>query len=182
MNGRMNIQVNNSRAADAFYYRASYLIVAAMVLFLDQWTKGVVTRNIALHDSRRVIGDLFQICYVRNTGVAFGMFANFHSPARALLLNCFALGAFIAVAIYAFRASFRHIRLQIALALILGGAIGNLIDRVRFGYVVDFLLFGVGGHYWPAFNIADSAICTGVGLVALDILLQSRPVPPAATR
>ncbi len=77
------------------------------------------------------------------------------------------------------RSHFKSVRLQrsAGLALVLGGAIGNLVDRVRFGYVVDFLLFGAGGHYWPAFNVADSAICVGVGLLALDMLRQKAPAP-----
>jgi signal peptidase II len=158
------------------FYRASYLIISIVVLFLDQWSKGVVTRSFGVHDSREVLGEFFQLTYVRNSGAAFGLFASFESPIKSVLLNSIAVGAFIAVTLYAYRSHFKSVRLQIALALIVGGAVGNLIDRVRFGYVVDFLLFGVGGHYWPAFNIADSAICVGVGLLALDMLFSS-PAP-----
>ena len=89
---------------------------------------------------------------------------------KAIVLNSVAVLVFLIVSAYALRSSHRSVRLQLGFALILGGAVGNLIDRVRFGYVVDFLDFSVSGHHWPAFNVADSAICIGVGLLFLDML------------
>jgi signal peptidase II len=162
-------------------YRSGYLLVAVAILFLDQWSKGTITRMLGLHESREVLGDFFLLTSVRNSGAAFGLFANFESSLKSIFLNSVAVAAFIAVSLYAFRSHFKSVRLQLGLALVLGGAVGNLIDRVRYGYVVDFLLFGVGGHYWPAFNVADSAICVGVGLLALDMLRQkpAAPAPPA---
>jgi signal peptidase II len=159
-------------------YRSGYFLVSVAVLFLDQWSKGVVTRAFAPHESREVFGQLFLLTYVRNSGAAFGLFANFESTLKSAFLNSVAVAAFLAVSFYAFRSHFRSVRLQVGLALVLGGAVGNLVDRVRFGYVVDFLLFGVGGHYWPAFNVADSAICVGVGLLALDMVRQKSPSVP----
>jgi signal peptidase II len=163
-------------------YRSGYLLVAVAILFLDQWSKGSITRMLGLHESREVLGDFFLLTSVRNSGAAFGLFANFESSLKSIFLNSVAVAAFIAVSLYAFRSHFKSVRLQLGLALVLGGAVGNLIDRVRYGYVVDFLLFGVGGHYWPAFNVADSAICVGVALLALDMLRQKpvSPAPPAA--
>jgi len=163
-------------------YRSGYLLVAVAILFLDQWSKGTITRSLGLHESREVLGNFFLLTSVRNSGAAFGLFANFESSLKSIFLNSVAVAAFIAVSLYAFRSHFKSVRLQLGLALVLGGAVGNLIDRVRYGYVVDFLLFGVGGHYWPAFNVADSAICVGVGLLALDMLRQKppAPAPPAA--
>jgi len=158
-------------------YRSGYLLVSVAVLFLDQWSKGTITRMLGLHESREVLGDFFLLTSVRNSGAAFGLFANFESSLKSLFLNAVAVAAFIAVSLYAYRSHFKSIRLQLGLALVLGGAVGNLVDRVRFGYVVDFLLFGVRGHYWPAFNVADSAICVGVGLLALDMLRQKTPSP-----
>ena len=158
-------------------YRSGYLLVAVAILFLDQWSKGTITRMLGLHESREVLGDFFLLTSVRNSGAAFGLFANFESSLKSIFLNSVAVAAFIAVSLYAFRSHFKSVRLQLGLALVLGGAVGNLIDRVRYGYVVDFLLFGVGGHYWPAFNVADSAICVGVGLLALDMLRQKPPAP-----
>jgi signal peptidase II len=160
-------------------YRAVYLSVSLAVLFLDQWSKGVITRLLAPHESREVLGDFFSLTYVRNTGAAFGLFASVDSPLKAVILNSVAVAAFFAVTFYALRSSFKSVRLQMGLALVLAGAVGNLVDRVRFGFVVDFLLFGVGGHYWPAFNVADSAISVGVGLLALDMLSHREPPAPA---
>jgi signal peptidase II len=114
---------------------------------------------------------------VQNTGAAFGIGANSGSSIIPMLLNVGAITIFIAVAVLAFRSPTRDLRLQVGLHLILGGAIGNLADRLRLGYVIDFLDFfvTVGGkaHHWPAFNVADSAICVGIGLLVLD--LWTRP-------
>lgn len=151
-------------------YRSAYLMVSLAVLFLDQWTKGVVTRTMEVHQSRALIADFFDLTYVRNSGAAFGLFASVDSSVKAILLNSVAVVVFLVVSAYALRSSHRSVRLQVGLALILGGAVGNLLDRVRFGYVVDFLDFAISGHHWPAFNLADSAICLGVGLLFLDML------------
>ncbi len=159
-------------------YRGAYLAVSLAVLFLDQWSKGLVTRTMEVHQSRTVIPDVFDLTYVRNTGAAFGLFASVDSSVKAILLNSIAVIVFLIVSAYAVRSSHKSIRLQVGLALILGGAVGNLLDRVRFGYVVDFLDFAISGHHWPAFNVADSAICIGVGLLFLDMLgSDDAPVP-----
>ncbi len=161
-------------------YRAAYLLVSLAVLVLDQWTKGIITRSFDVHQSRTVIAGLFDITYVRNSGAAFGLFASFDSSVKAILLNSVAVLVFLVVSAYALRSPHKSIRLQLGFALILGGAVGNLLDRVRFGYVVDFLDFSISGHHWPAFNLADSAICIGVGLLFLDMLRgeeQTRPEP-----
>ena len=151
-------------------YRGAYLAVSLAVLFLDQWSKGLVTRTMEVHQSKTVIADVFDLTYVRNTGAAFGLFASVDSSVKAILLNSIAVIVFLIVSAYALRSSHKSVRLQVGLALILGGAVGNLLDRVRFGYVVDFLDFSISGHHWPAFNVADSAICIGVALLFLDML------------
>ena len=151
-------------------YRGAYLAVSLAVLFLDQWSKGLVTRTMEVHQSKTVIADVFDLTYVRNTGAAFGLFASVDSSVKAILLNSIAVVVFLIVSAYALRSSHKSVRLQVGLALILGGAVGNLLDRVRFGYVVDFLDFSISGHHWPAFNVADSAICIGVALLFLDML------------
>jgi signal peptidase II len=151
-------------------YRGAYLAVSLAVLFLDQWSKGLVTRTMEVHQSKTIISDVVDLTYVRNTGAAFGLFASVDSSVKAILLNSIAVIVFLIVSAYALRSSHKSVRLQVGLALILGGAVGNLLDRVRFGYVVDFLDFSVSGHHWPAFNVADSAICVGVGLLFLDML------------
>jgi signal peptidase II len=162
-------------------YRSAYLLTSLAVLFLDQWTKGLVTRSLEVHESRPVFRDFFDLTYVRNTGAAFGLFASVDSSVKAIFLNSIAIVVFLIVSGYALRSSHKSVRLQVGLALILGGAVGNLLDRVRFGYVVDFLDFSVSGHHWPAFNIADSAICIGVGLLFLDMLRnEEKKIPPTS--
>lgn len=159
-------------------YRGAYLAISLAILFLDQWTKGVVTRMLEVHQSKVVIPDVFDLTYVRNSGAAFGLFASVDSAMKAVILNSVAVVVFLIVSAYALRSSHRSVRLQVGLALILGGAVGNLLDRVRFGYVVDFIDFSVSGHHWPAFNVADSAICIGVAVLFLDMLgHEEEPVP-----
>ena len=149
-------------------YRGGYLAVSLAVLFLDQWTKGIITRTMDVHQSRTIIANVFDLTYVRNSGAAFGLFASVDSALKAVLLNSVAVIVFLIVSAYALRSSHKSVRLQVGLALILGGAVGNLLDRVRFGYVVDFLDFAVSGHHWPAFNVADSGITVGAVLLILE--------------
>jgi signal peptidase II len=164
--------MSRRRTPPGAFYRAAYVALSVAVLFFDQWSKGWITRHFDVHQSFTVLEGFFEITYVRNTGAAFGLFASVDSSLKAIFLNTVALIAFAVVTVYAFRSSVRSVRLQIGLALILGGAVGNLLDRVRFGFVVDFLDFSMGGHHWPAFNVADSAICIGVGLLAWDMLTK----------
>ena len=153
--------------------RLPYLLIALGIIALDAWTKWLVSTHIDMHDSVSLIPNLFQLVHVRNTGAAFGIGANAQSRIVPLLLNIGAIGVFFVVVAYAFRTAVTDRLLQVGLHLILGGAIGNLIDRFRLGYVVDFLdvYLNWGGqpHHWPAFNIADSAICVGIGLLFLDM-------------
>jgi signal peptidase II len=153
--------------------RPHYLALSLLVVVLDAWTKWLVNARIALHDAIPVIPNLFQIVHVRNTGAAFGIGANAESALVPFLLNGGAIAVFCIVVVYAWRSAITERVLQTGLHLILGGAIGNLVDRFRFRYVVDFLDFFVtsGGreHHWPAFNVADAAICIGIGLLFLDM-------------
>lgn len=149
--------------------RIHYLIISAVVIVLDVWTKWLVLQRIDQHEAIPVIPNFFQLVHVRNTGAAFGLGANAASKLVPLLLNAGAIAVFIVVVIYALRSSVTDRLLQTGLHLILGGAIGNLLDRFRFGYVVDFLDVYVGTHHWPAFNVADSAICIGIALLFFDM-------------
>ncbi|MHB1379626.1 MAG: signal peptidase II [Desulfurivibrionaceae bacterium] len=142
----------------------------AVVVF-DQLTKGLVMAYFGLYELLPVIPGLFNLTYLTNTGAAFGMLAG----AQTIWRQVFFVGvAALALGVMAF--SYRQFRNQgkifaHAIGLIAGGAVGNLIDRLRFGAVVDFLDFYIGSHHWPAFNVADSAICVGVGLFILGSLL-----------
>ena len=155
--------------------RAQYLTISLVIVVLDAITKWLVASRIELHESIPLIPNLFQLVHVRNTGAAFGIGANAESQIVPLLLNVGAIGVFCIVVVYALRSAVTDRLLQTGLHLILGGAIGNLLDRFRFGYVVDFLDVFVGTHHWPAFNVADSAICIGIGLLFLD--MRKRPAP-----
>lgn len=149
--------------------RVHYLAISAAVILLDIWTKWLVLKRIDLHEAIPVIPNFFQLVHVRNTGAAFGIGANASSSIVPLLLNAGAIAVFCVVVVYALRSAVTDRLLQTGLHLILGGAIGNLLDRFRFGYVVDFLDVYVGRHHWPAFNVADSAICIGIALLFLDM-------------
>jgi len=149
--------------------RFHYMAISAVVIILDIWTKWLVLARIDLHEAIPVIPNFFQLVHVRNTGAAFGIGANASSSLVPLLLNAGAIAVFCVVVVYALRSAVTDRLLQIGLHLILGGAIGNLLDRFRFGYVVDFLDVYIGRHHWPAFNVADSAICIGIALLFLDM-------------
>jgi signal peptidase II len=148
------------------------LAVSALVLALDQATKIYIDRNMPLHGSITVIRQFFNITYLRNKGAAFGILAN-----SSYRLPFFILVSAVAVCVIVVVIS----RLRedqklsaVSLSLILSGALGNLIDRIRLGEVIDFLYFHWYEHYWPAFNIADSAICVGVFLLAVEMYLDER--------
>ena len=163
--------------------RVHYLVLSLIVIILDAWTKFLVASRIDLHESVPLIPNLLQLVHVRNSGAAFGIGANADSRLVPLLLNGGAIAVFGVVVVYALRTAVTDRLLQTGLHLILGGAIGNLIDRFRFGYVVDFLDVYVRGggseHHWPAFNVADSAICIGIALLFLD--MRRKPADDAVT-
>ena len=136
--------------------------VAGAVVALDQWTKAWATRTLAWHQPVEVIGEFVRLTYTRNSGVAFGIGAGLPFP-----YYVFSIAAVIAIVVLFARQRVTGLGRQIALALILGGAIGNLIDRLRTGEVVDFIEVGFNRWHWPVFNVADSAVTIGVVLFAL---------------
>ena len=156
--------------ASKFQLRIPYVLLVAAILSADRWTKSLIQNRFALNESVSVIDGLFNITYVRNTGVAFGIFSTVSSPAKSILLSIFTAVAAVVVVIYSIRSPVGNRLLQVALGLILGGALGNLYDRVRFGYVIDFLEFYYRTYQWPSFNVADAAISTGVALLAIEII------------
>jgi signal peptidase II len=150
--------------------RMPELWIVAAIVVLDQATKALVKAKLPLHESMTVIPGFFDLTHVRNTGAAFGMLDNTnfaYKPAVMVIVALIALGA---VASYALTLPATQRIARFGLALILGGAIGNLIDRATAGYVVDFVdVYWRGVHFW-AFNVADSAITVGVVLMLLDVL------------
>jgi signal peptidase II len=151
-----------------------FLLVAATVIF-DRWTKALIQSRFELNESVTLVDGFFNITYVRNTGVAFGIFSSISSPAKSVLLSVFTAIAAIVVVVYGVRSPAGNRLLQAALGLILGGALGNLYDRLAYGYVVDFLEFYVRDYHWPSFNVADSAISIGVLLLAVEIIRNEAP-------
>jgi len=153
--------------------------ISGAIVALDQLTKIYIHTHYRLGESRAIISQVFDITYVRNFGAAFGFFAtlarNFREP-FFVLVPVIALG----VIIFIMRTTKDTQKVQIlGLSLIFGGAIGNYIDRLRFKYVIDFLDFHWRDIYhWPAFNIADSAIVTGVSILLLQMLLQRSHIRP----
>ena len=152
--------------------RALYLLVSGAVFALDQWTKWLVERTVPLHGARGVVPGLFEISHVRNTGVAFGLLQARGDRLATWLLALFGFGALALVSWFFARTPLHHRRMLWALALVLGGALGNLHDRLTAGAVTDFLGFFYGSYRFPDFNVADSAITVGIGLVLLDAFLQ----------
>jgi signal peptidase II len=137
---------------------------------LDQVVKAIVRREMALNESITVIPGFFDLTRVHNTGTAFGFMNATDFPFKTAILACVAIGALAALAMYSATLPANQWLARIGLALILGGAAGNLIDRVTEGYVVDFVdLYWSGWHFW-AFNVADASITIGVALMILDLL------------
>ena len=155
-------------------------LVILAVLALDQFTKYLISANLSLGDSITVVPGLFHLTVVRNSGMAFGLLSAAAIPYKPVLVTLLSVVALGAVAIYAVSSPANERLSQFALAFILGGAAGNIIDRIRLGYVVDFLDVFYRGSHWPAFNVADSAICAGVGLLLIDTLLRPAKSPAEA--
>ncbi|MDA8098587.1 MAG: signal peptidase II [Nitrospiraceae bacterium] len=142
--------------------------IAVLVIALDQFTKQLIMTRFLLGETVTVIPGFFNVTSVRNRGAAFGFLAGAQGAWRTFFFIIIAIVAMAVIAVLIRKAQDRL--LVVALALIGGGAVGNLIDRIRFGSVVDFIDWYVRTWHWPTFNIADSAITVGVGLLAIDML------------
>jgi signal peptidase II len=185
-----------------------YALLSGGIILLDQWTKALVQQRISLHESIPVIPHLFNLTYIRNPGAAFGLFVGMDKGVRTLLFLAITVAAVSVIGYYFFasihedqrlglleqaergaepaaggapirQAGSRHNRwLRIGLALVFGGAIGNLIDRMRYGEVVDFLDWYLGAYHWPAFNVADSSITVGVSILLAAAFFLPNPADP----
>ncbi len=140
-----------------------FLVVASVSLLLDQLSKIYVDKSFELGESKRVITNFFHLTYVRNPGAAFGILSD--SAIRLPFFITISLLASLGILWYIQRIPSEKQWQHLALGLILSGALGNLIDRIRFGEVIDFLDVHWYNYHWPAFNVADSAICIGVGIM-----------------
>ena len=149
--------------------------LAAVIVLLDQYTKLLVMQRFRLYESVQVIPGFFNLTYVRNKGAAFGILSGMHGAWRAVFFIIVSLIALSALVVL-IRKTGERLSL-VAYALIGGGAVGNLIDRVRFGEVVDFVDWYFRSFHWPAFNVADSAITVGVGLLVIEMLFLQKKDP-----
>jgi signal peptidase II len=160
--------------------RTINLLIALIVVLLDRWTKHIVATRIGLYQHIQIIPGFFRLTHTENTGAAFSLFADSAAPWKTGLLIAFSVIALLVVSVLLWKNNHAHVITGVALSLILGGAVGNLWDRVTSGRVVDFLLFYVKRYQWPVFNLADSAIVVGAGLLVLEILFaRPRPDHPA---
>ena len=140
-----------------------FILTATISLLLDQWSKIYIDNHFELSQSKRIITNFFHLTYVRNPGAAFGILAE--NAIRVPFFITVSAIAILAILWYVRRISSEKQWQVFALGLIFSGASGNLIDRIRFGEVIDFLDVHWYNYHWPAFNIADSAICVGVGIM-----------------
>jgi len=154
-----------------------YLLLAAVagtVLLLDQVTKTMIQHAMQLRESISVVDGLFSLTYIRNTGAAFGLFAGRADGLRMAFFGTVSVVAIVFLWTLFARTPREAWLGRLAIALVMGGAMGNLVDRIRFGEVVDFLDFYIGRYHWPAFNVADSCISIGVALMVWHFIRADR--------
>lgn len=162
--------------------RKYHFLMAILVVLLDRLTKWLVATKITLHDSIAVLPGFFRLTHVQNSGAAFGLFAESSSEWKVAILILFSILALAVVSALLWKNSHSMTATGVGLSLILGGAIGNLYDRLLTGRVVDFFDFYLGSYHWPAFNIADSAIVIGALLLVGEILFAKTPAEQKAVR
>ena len=150
-------------------------VISGLIVMADQLTKFLVLKQLPLHHSITVITGFFSITHIQNPGGAFGLMANLSPNIRAIIF-LFISSLAVGLIFYFYKKTPRSYSwLAAGFALIFGGAIGNLIDRIRFGTVTDFLDFYIGRYHWPAFNIADSAISIGIAIFVIHLLFKKIP-------
>jgi signal peptidase II len=153
----------------------SLLAGVAAILALDQATKVLAASRMVPGESIEILPGVLHFTLVRNTGMAFGLLSGLDIPFKSLLMTVLSLAALAAVIYYALRSPRGDSMTYFGLVFILGGALGNIVDRARLGYVIDFVDVFYRDAHWPAFNVADSSICVGVGLLLLDSLRHHEP-------
>lgn len=151
--------------------RIAYALIIALIFAGDQITKHIVQASIPHGDVIQIIPGFFNIIHTENSGIAFSLFAGASSSWKIVLLIAVSIALLIAVVIVALKSREMNWQTGVGLALILGGASSNLLDRIRFGQVVDFLDVYYRSYHWPTFNVADSAIVVGAGLLIIELLM-----------
>ena len=142
-----------------------FTLTSGITLLLDQWSKTYIANHFELSQFKRIITNFFHLTYVRNPGAAFGIFAD--NAIRVPFFITISSIATLAILWYVWKITSEKPWQLLALGLIFSGALGNLIDRIRFGEVIDFIDVHWYNHHWPAFNVADSAICVGVAIMLI---------------
>jgi signal peptidase II len=157
--------------------RIVYLLIALAIVLLDRWTKRLVAQRISLYSHIQILPGFFRLTHTENTGAAFSLFADSSAPWKTGLLIAFSGIALVVVSVLLWKNERAHVATGVGLALIMGGALGNLWDRLARGRVIDFLLFYFKRYQWPVFNLADSAIVIGAGLLVVEILFHKSSGP-----
>ena len=155
-------------------WRLAYLLAGFGVFLMDQASKAWAVRTLRYSNTRTVIDGFLDLAYTENAGVAFGQFQDGGEFGRWMLVALASLAA-LGVLIFFARTTIDDDRILGACALLLAGITGNLVDRVRLGYVVDFIDVHLGSYHWPTFNVADASICVGALLLALDLVFSKSP-------
>lgn len=163
--------------SEAHAMRKYQFLIAVLVVLADRLSKWAVARTIPLHDSIPVFPGLFSLTHVQNRGAAFGLFDDSPNEWKITVLVLFSVLALIVVGAMLWKNGHALNSTGVGLSLVLGGAIGNLWDRLANKHVIDFLDFYLGSYHWPAFNVADSAIVVGAVLLVADILFSKNPQP-----
>jgi len=152
--------------------RIAYVMITVLIFAGDQITKSLVKDSIPHGAVVPVIPDFFNIIHTENSGIAFSLFAGASSEWKMVLLIAVSMALLITVVVVALKSHEMNWETGVALALVLGGASSNLLDRIRYGQVVDFLDVYYRSYHWPTFNVADSAICVGAGLLILELIFS----------
>jgi signal peptidase II len=169
----MSEAAKSANGAKRMGWRFGYLFAAFALYMLDQVTKAWAVRKLRFGDDLTVINGFLDFIYTENKGIAFGQLQE-GGPLARWLFVVLAVAAAIAVLFYFLRTPRNDDRILGSCALLLAGILGNLTDRIRFGYVIDFIVLHAGSYHWPTFNIADASICIGALLLAFDMLFEGR--------
>ncbi len=154
-------------------WRAAYLCAALGIYLMDQSSKAWAVKSLRHGEERTIINGLLDFVYAENRGIAFSQLQEGGDFGRWFFV-VLAAAAGVAVLVYFFRTSRNDDRVLGACSLLLAGILGNMTDRARLGYVIDFILAHAGSYHWPVFNVADMSICTGAILLAYDLFFKSR--------
>ncbi|HKO99898.1 MAG TPA: signal peptidase II [Pyrinomonadaceae bacterium] len=163
-----------SETRTRFGWRAGYLLASFGIYLVDQTTKAWAVRTLRHGDDRTIISGFFDLIYTENPGIAFGQLQKGGAFGRWFFV-ALAAAAAAGVFYYFLRTARNDDRVLGACALLLAGILGNLTDRARFGYVIDFIALHAGQYHWPTFNVADASICIGALLLAYDLVFHGKP-------